>query len=219
MRILTFETTGKNVSAAIIDENGEIIFDKTEGAMNHLQRLLPMTEALMKRADVALCDISCIAVSAGPGSFTGIRIGVSTARALSQAMRVPCIPVPSLQAFVYNMDEPGGMACPVLDARRGQVYAGAFYLDGNSEIREAVNGGAYDYDEFMELVKKSAEAAGIEDLRFFGDGDQTAASVAKAALELYRRGMQCGYDELKPMYMRKAEAERKLEAELRTLKR
>jgi len=209
MHILAFETTGKNASVAVIGEDGGLALEKSEGEMNHLQSLIPMTELLMKNAGLTLKDITYIAVSAGPGSFTGIRIGVSTARALSQAMNIQCISVPSLPAFIYNMGEHTGMACPVLDARRGQVYAGAFYWEGH-EIQEAVSGGAYIYDEYMELVKKSSDKTGVRELRFFGDGDQTASSIARLALELYRRGNLTGYGDLKPIYMRKAEAERKL---------
>jgi len=219
MHILTFETTGKHASVACIDDNGNIFEEKSSNEMSHLQGLIPMTESLMRRAGLVLNDITCVAVSAGPGSFTGIRIGVSTARALAQANNLPCISVPSLQAFVYNMIDFSGMACPVLDARRGQVYAGAFFKDGEHYIHEAVSGGAYDYYEYMELVKISAAKTGISDLRFFGDGDQKASSVAKLAFSLYKQGRQTGYRDLMPIYMRKAEAERKLEAGLLHLKR
>ena len=208
MYILAFETTGKNASVACIDDKGSIVCESGDGVYNHLQSLMPMTQTLMTKNGIALKDIRCVAASVGPGSFTGIRIGVSTARAFAQAAGVPCISVPTLQTFVYNIPDYRGVCCPVFDARRGQIYGGAYSLGAEGEIQEVVTGGAYIRDDFLEILNRKTS-----DIKYFGDGAQSASSVAKLALELYKKGKQIDYQELIPQYMRKPEAERKLEAE------
>lgn len=228
MYILALETTGAHASAAIINEKGQVLEKRGQGVLNHLQYLMPMVKELLEESELQLSDMTAIAASKGPGSFTGIRIGVSSARALAQVLNAETIGVPTLKAFAYNMPEYGGLICPVFDARRNQVYAGAYKWEGG-EIREVVKGAPYSIDEFLEKVR-AAEEKGTETPLFFGDGTkaygdwfkaeeiapeevrlQTAASVAKLAMDMKQAGLVQTYEELKPDYMRKAEAERKLE--------
>jgi tRNA threonylcarbamoyladenosine biosynthesis protein TsaB len=257
MYILVFETTGKHASVACIDEAGNITFKKSENALSHLQSLMPMSELLMSECQLTIDDISSVAVSAGPGSFTGIRIGVATARAIAQAKGISCISVPTLESFVYNVEGFRGVVCPVFDARQSQIYAGGFNLksllprglpfmkeekhDDSLYTQEVVPGGAYGISEFLMKLHSKIGDFGFSEAMFFGDGielyrdeiekwqqssltgdiqisfapedkrEQTSSSVAKLALKLYNEGKQISYQDLKPIYMRKAEAERKLE--------
>ena len=224
MYILALETTGAHASVAIINEEGKVTEVKSEAVLNHLQHLMPMTQEVLEKAGLQLGDMTAIAASQGPGSFTGIRIGVSSARALAQVKGLETIAVPTLKAFAYNAPEFGGLICPVFDARRSQVFAGAYrWVDG--KIVEVVEGAPYTIDEFVE---KTAET-GLPRM-IFGDGVkaygdrfapeeiapeeirlQTAASAAKLAKDMYEEGQILHYEDLKPNYMRKAEAERKLE--------
>lgn len=224
MYILALETTGAHASAAIINEEGQIFDAHSEEVLNHLQSLMPMVQRLLRENGLELKDMDAIAASQGPGSFTGIRIGVSTARALAQVLKIKTIAVPTLKAFAYNMPDFDGLICPVFDARRSQVYAGAYrWRKGN--IEEVVKGAPYSIEAFLEQVN----AAGGSTL-FFGDGTkaysdyfkkeelapedcrlQNAVSVAKLAKDMKLAGLETEYEELKPNYMRKAEAERKLE--------
>jgi tRNA threonylcarbamoyladenosine biosynthesis protein TsaB len=259
MYILVFESTGKHASVACIDEAGNITFKKSENALSHLRSLMPMTDLLMTECQLTIDDISSVAVSSGPGSFTGIRIGVATARAIAQAKGISCISVPTLESFVYNMEDYRGVVCPVFDARQSQIYAGAYNLkslmpsgitfmkeakhDDSFRIQEVVTGGAYDINEYLTNLHSEIGDFGFSEIMFFGDGielfsaeitkwqqtsltgdirvsfapedkrEQTASSVAKLALKLYSEGKQISYSELKPTYMRKAEAERRLEVE------
>lgn len=237
MYILALETTGAHASAAIIDGKGQVLEKRGQGVLNHLQYLMPMVKDLAAESGLQLSDITAVAASQGPGSFTGIRIGVSSARALAQILNIPAIGVPTLKAFAYNMPEYSGLICPVFDARRSQVYAGAYRWQ-KGEIQEAVKGAPYSIDEFLEKVRAAdqnraacdngAEVSPIP--LFFGDGTkvygerfkeeelapeevrlQSAASVARLARDMMQAGQSAGYEELKPDYMRKAEAERKLE--------
>ena len=224
MYILALETTGPHASVAIINEEGKVVENSSDAVLNHLQHLMPMTQELLEKAGLQLGDMTAIAASQGPGSFTGIRIGVSSARALAQVMDMPTIAVPTLKSFAYNSPEFDGLICPVFDARRSQVFAGAYrWVDG--KIEEVVKGAPYSIDEFVE---KTA-ATGLPRM-IFGDGIkaygdhfspeeiapeeirlQVASSVAKLAKDMYEAGEAVHYELLKPDYMRKAEAERKLE--------
>lgn len=224
MYILALETTGAHASVAIIDDKGNVWERHSAGAMNHLRHLMPMTDQLLKERGLRLSDMTAVAASRGPGSFTGIRIGVSSARALAQVLDVKTIAVPTLKAFAYNMPDYRGLICPVFDARRGQVYGGAYKWE-DGKIVEIIPGAPYVMDEFLEKVKNTGE-----ETLFFGDGTesygnrfqkeelapeairfQSAASVAKLAKDMAEQGLTADYEALKPDYMRKAEAERKLE--------
>src|SRR5659263_433941 len=151
MYILAIETTGAAASVALINEKGVVTSEATAERLNHLQNLMLMTEKLLGNSKLSIGDVSCIGVSEGPGSFTGIRIGVSTARALSQALNIPIISVPTLKTFVYNIDYYKGIICPIFDARRNQVYSGAYVWDEEGiNITEKMQGDAYAISEILE---------------------------------------------------------------------
>ena len=122
MNILAIETTGAEASVAIINEQGQVIVETSTQKLNHLQHLMPMVEVLLEKSRLVIGDLSYIAVSEGPGSFTGIRIGVSSARALAQVLELQTISVPTLKSLAYNVPEYKGIICPIFDARRSQVY-------------------------------------------------------------------------------------------------
>ena len=244
MYILALETTGPKASAAIIDEKGLITDISGDELLSHLKSIMPMTRKLLERLGIAMSDITAVAASRGPGSFTGIRIGVSAARALGQVLSVPCISVPTLETFQYNLKDPvsqrsgspdkGIITCPVFDARRNQVYSGAYRKD-----QVLVPGGAYSLAEYLDLLKHALQDTPQDPgpISFFGDGIdryadsieawaretglairfapeeiryQQASSVAVMALKYYQAGLTVHYSQLKPEYMRLAEAERKL---------
>lgn len=239
MYILAIETTGASASVAVISEAGLLGMASSEERLNHLQNLMTMTNALLEERELAIGDITGIAVSEGPGSFTGIRIGVSTARGLAQALNIGVIPVPTLKAFVYNLENFKGIVCPVFDARREQIYGGAFSWNADeTEILERVAGAAYCLQDFLDRLEK--EATG-EEILFFGDGTavyetqisewlgkmekrgingtvapeevrfQKATSVAKLAMTMLKKEKMRNFEQVKPVYMRMAEAQRKLE--------
>ena len=247
MQLLTIETTGASASVALSDQAGNRILETSSERMNHLQNLMTMIQSVLKKRSLQISDVTAIAVSEGPGSFTGIRIGVSAARALAQALSLPVIPVPTLQSFVYQ--EPSGenfIVSPLFDARRSQVYAGPYRLadpaekedhSSNGGILPVVEGKAWDVREYLTRLAEQAD----REVRFYGDGTgvyekeiqecvetlagrgirgsigepenrfQRADSVSKLGMELMNAGKKVNYGQVKPVYMRKAEAERKLE--------
>lgn len=251
MYILAIETTGAEGSVALLqttqepgyeleyDENGKIKYKdriierKIKGQMSHLRELIPSIEAVLLLSGTSKEEITHIAVSVGPGSFTGIRIGVSTARALSQAMGLEtAISVPTLQGFLYKEEAErakaeGKVCCAVINARRGQVYG---MIDGY------LDDGPYMMTEVLELIKDRVFADGKQVI-FFGVGVDAYEAMIHEALDglgeyeladkEYRyqeayavaryaaanaRERSVSLAELLPDYMRKAEAEQKLEA-------
>lgn len=243
MFILGIETTGGEGSVCLLraenaacpgrSEAQIAASKKIEGSMSHLRELIPSISEVLSSAGVSKTEISYIAASAGPGSFTGIRIGVSTARALSQALGLEnAIAVPTLTAFMYKPEarhakKIGKAVCPIINARRGQVYG---RLDGYIED------GPYMMTEILTAIKEQVFSDGGEVI-FFGDGIdayesqindelaglgkysfaeastryQDAASVALCAAENLDKYLVRSED-LLPDYMRKAEAEQKLES-------
>ena len=250
MYILAIETTGPYGSTALLDEKGKVLgYEVSRGTMSHLKDLIPMIDTMLKKCGVAKDQIDLIAPSVGPGSFTGIRIGVSTARALCQALGIKAVPVPTLEAFCFKetaeaadtaaavpdtRDAAVGRTavCAIINARRGQVYG---MIDG------FVEPGPYMLTDVIEVYKSKMEPAGWR-LLFFGDGIDAYEKNIKEALgepgsgpsapfefapeaDRYQDAVSVGrwaakrirecavdFEELLPDYMRRAEAEQKLES-------
>lgn len=243
MNILAIETTGANASVAIINEKNHISEEISDRKLSHLQSLMPMVDNLLEKCQLSIADITHIAISEGPGSFTGIRIGMAAGKALAQALNLPVISVPTLGSFCFNVTDFKGLICPLFDARRKQVYGGAYYRDGNS-CAQAIADDAWDLEDFLFKVQEYSKEKSME-LLFFGDGAevykeairqwalsqnrllpnddmsrimanagqsrQRAASIAAAALKKALEGDTISCDRIKPVYLRKAEAERKLQ--------
>lgn len=240
MYILGIETTGAFASVALMKDDNIIGHVRGNDRFSHLQNLMPQVEGVVKENKLSIGDISALAVSCGPGSFTGIRIGVSSARALSQILDIPCAAVSSLEALALRVCEADNlkelaeervMICPILDARRGQVYGAGYYVKlcgGRVTLEEAIKSNPYTIEEFM------AKAEEANRILLFGDGSdvceekirnlrkkvtekapesiryQDAKSVAKLGAEIIKRTGGVKYLDVRPQYMRLAEAERKL---------
>jgi len=230
MYILAIETTGAFASVALMQDDKVLGHIQGGDRFSHLQNLMPQIDKVTKDNKLSINDIEVIAVSHGPGSFTGIRIGVATARALSQILNIPCVEVSSLEALTLRSckeNVAGKLICPILDARRSQVYGGGYYIN-DGELEETVKAGPYTIDEFMEAVSN------FDDVLFMGDGidtcgekilaarengvefcDETiryqdAVTVAQLGAKLLAAGKGKEYNDVQPEYMRIAEAERKL---------
>ena len=134
MRILALESSGLVASVAVVDGalDGKDARTIAEYTVNykktHSQTLLPMLDEVVKMTELSLDSNDAIAVAAGPGSFTGLRIGSATAKGLGLALDKPLIPVPTLEGLAYNLCGTDGIVCPIMDARRSQVYTGIYRL-------------------------------------------------------------------------------------------
>ncbi len=245
--ILSIETTGKYASTAIITKEGNssrIFLRKSDKEMNHLVDLMEIIDAVIKEAGLKISDIDLVSPCIGPGSFTGIRIGVSTARAMSQACKKGGVPVGTLRSMLENDIQRelkyDHYVCTTIYARRNQTYAALWKLDRNGNFQEILSQRQYMIDELLKLIS-SIDDIKSHPLIFYGDGSdeyydqieremtlskiqfeqapldiryQNAFGLAHAALSLIENGFEpVGYDEILPNYMRKTEAEMKLEQE------
>ena len=135
MRILALDSSGLVATVAIVEEaagNEQTIAEYTLNyKKTHSQTLLPMLDEIVKMTQLDLNEIDAIAAAAGPGSFTGLRIGSATAKGLGLALNKPLIHIPTLEGLAYNLCGTEKVVCPILDARRGQAYAGIYEFNGD----------------------------------------------------------------------------------------
>ena len=132
MKILAIDTSTDYLSLAVLD-NGKVLakfHQKT--SMRHSILLVPTIDKMLKRARLKVKDIDCFAISIGPGSFTGLRIGVTVIKGLAYALKKPVVAVPTLDVIAWNAQNFKGMICPVLDARKNKVYACIYRSDENA---------------------------------------------------------------------------------------
>ncbi len=135
MLILAFESSARAASVALV-EDGRLISQYSQcSALTHSRTLLPMAEDMLRNAGLSLGDVELLAVAQGPGSFTGIRIGVSMVKGLAWAGDKPCVGVSTLEAMAWHGLAAGGYVCPVMDARRAQVYNALFEIRGGRPVR------------------------------------------------------------------------------------
>ena len=227
MLILAFESSAKAASAALV-KDGQLLSQYTQcSALTHSRTLLPMGEDMLKNAELTLKDVDLIAVAHGPGSFTGIRIGVSMVKGLAWAGDKPCVGVSTLEAMAWHGLAVGGIICPVMDARRSQVYNALFRIEGGIPVRltedrpisledlsrevEALSQPVFLVGDGAELTYKYFIANNIscvmapENLRW-----QDAWGVAMAAQDKTPGTA----DSLLPVYLRLSQAERERQERL-----
>ena len=232
MKILGLDSSGLVASVAIVEDNdlkGEytVNYKKT-----HSQTLLPMLDEVAKMIELDLNSIDAIAVSGGPGSFTGLRIGSATAKGLGLALGKPLIRIPTVDALAYNLVGSRDMVCPLMDARRNQTYTGLYRFDGN-QMEIVKPQCAVGIDEIIAAVNEIGQA-----VVFLGDGvavfesyirenckvpfsfapahvnKQRAGAVAALGEIYYKEGKTETAEEHKPDYLRLSQAEReRLEGE------
>lgn len=227
MKILAFDCSGAGICAAVTDDEkllGEAVL---QSEVKHSVTLLPAIETLMSSCGVSMADIDVFAVTAGPGSFTGVRIGVSLLKGLAFGSNKPCISVSSLEALAYNLRGLDGVYVPVMDARRGQFYNALF--DGEKRLCE---------DRLITAEKLTEELEELGRIAYLcGDGSDIAQklvtygnlkkaperltcmsgySVAMCALNNYKNGVGMYTDtNIKPLYLRKSQAEREREERIK----
>ena len=225
MKTLALETSAKSVSVAVT-ENGTLLAQAYQDrGLTHSVTLMPLLDGMLKTAGLTLDDMDIIAVAQGPGSFTGIRIGVSAAKGLAWAKALPCCGVSTLEAMAYGVTDFEGVVVGAMDARRQQVYNALFRTENGRVTRLCA-----DRAVAMELVAE--ELAAIPEPKLIvGDGavllydflqkvgigcrlssplhrQQSAAGVALAAEHLAAQGLTCSAQELQPVYLRLSQAER-----------
>lgn len=233
MKILAIDTSGLVASVALVEDDvlrAEYIMNDKK---THSQTLLPMLEGLKEMIGLELDTVDAIAIAAGPGSFTGLRIGSATAKGLGLALHKPLVEVPTLEALAYNLYGTDKLVCPMMDARRSQVYTGLYEYK--------LQGEGYELYTLREqcVVEVAQIADACNDLGreviFLGDGvpvyetqirerinvpyslapahvnRQRAGSVAALGAVYAARGRMVSAAEHQPIYLRKSQAERERE--------
>jgi len=226
MNILALETSAKAASCALLSDGVLIAEFFTNAGLTHSETVMPMVKSMMDCANRDLRCIDVFAAGVGPGSFTGLRIGISAVKGMALALDKPCCAVSTLEALAYNLLSFSGVIVPLMDARRGQVYT-ALFRNENGRVTRLCDDGAIGIDEVYEKLKDftdpvmlvgdgaslyHAELSGKLPNVLLAPGNllhQRAGSVAYAARQkLEHRGVTCTADDLAPVYLRLPQAER-----------
>lgn len=232
MRMLALDSSGLAASVALVEEKDGMAETVAEFTVNykktHSQTLLPMLDGMARMVELDLASVDAVAVAAGPGSFTGLRIGSATAKGLGLALKKPLVAVPTLEGLAYNLYGTKKLVCPIMDARRGQVYTGIYEFLG--ERLHVLQGSMAVCIEDLGAQLKAYQ----RDVIFLGDGvpvfgtrlkedilkgerisfapahlnRQRAAAVAALGICYYKEGKIQAAAEYTPDYLRLSQAER-----------
>lgn len=232
MKIIAIDSSSQVASVAILTDDIITAEYTVNHKITHSQTLMPMLDEVVRMTETDLSTVDAIAVSGGPGSFTGLRIGSATGKGLAQALDIPIIHIPTLEGMAYNAYGFDGIICPIMDARRSQVYTGIYsFSDGEMEV--LMDGCAISIEELVERITdfdveilfigdgipvfKEYLISRLSDRAVFAPANmnrQRAASVAALAAKYYEQGLTVEACEHLPEYLRSSQAEREREAKL-----
>lgn len=228
MRILGIESSSLVASVAIVEDGVTMAEYSANFKKTHSQTLLPMIDSMVNLLGIDLSTIDAIAISGGPGSFTGLRIGSATAKGLGLALNKPLIHIPTLDGTAYNLFGASGLICPIMDARRNQVYTGIYRFE--KEFQVVMEQDAMDMGELIDKLNEMGER-----VIFLGDGvpvhekriaeqmtvpydlapahvnRQRASAIATLGAQYFAEGKIQDAADHGPDYLRKSQAERERE--------
>ncbi len=229
IKILALDSTAE-VSSVCVCEDERLVCEVTVNTGNtHSQTLLPAVEQALRMAEMSVNDIDVFACSTGPGSFTGVRIGVATVKGIAYGKDKPCVSVSTLEALAYNLIGNDGLICPVMNARRSQVYNALFKCENGMLTRLcddralAIAELDEELSQWSENVYLSGDGYGITEKAFIKtklsyvperQRYQSAYSVAQIALKKYCLGECVDDAALVPIYLRPSQAERERQERL-----
>ena len=225
MKILSLETSAKSVSASVTEGGKLLAYSYQSTGLTHSRTLMPMVEAMLKNSDLSLSDMGAVAVAVGPGSFTGLRIGVAAAKGLAWAQELPCCGVSTLEAMAQNAAHMDSLVICAMDARRSQIY-NALFLASHGQLTRLAPDRAIALCELYEEIKDDPRPKIIvgdgaqlthdylcqkdvvcemapEQIRF-----QNAAGVGFLAQKAPQDGALISAQEICPVYLRLSQAER-----------
>ncbi len=235
MKILAIETSGQVCGAALAEDDQLVAEYNLQFKVTHSQILVPQMETIREMTKLDLSTIDAVALTKGPGSFTGVRIGAATAKGLGLALGKPLIPVPTVDAIAYNLFGTGALICPLMDARRSQVYTGIYTFDPACGKMKVLRGQcAVSVEEIAGALNVMGKETGKTAI-LLGDGApvyaeslktlleipyvfaplhlsrQRASSTAALAMERWRAEGEEAFvsaDDFRPEYLRLSQAER-----------
>ena len=222
MKILSIDTASDLCTVAVLEDKNCINEIIVNDARNHSEKIMPVIEQALQETNLNLKDIDLFVCDKGPGSFTGIRIGVGTVLAFQDSLNIPCVGISSLEALAYNVKQ-DGLICSLIDAKNNNVYIGLFQLEneeytrlGNLEFK-TIDEALYILKEFItpitfvgdgSVTHKSILEATFNNCLFADKNELSSYSLGIAGFETYKKGVQTS---LMPLYLRKSQAERTLE--------
>ena len=222
MKILSIDTASDLCTVALLEDENCIKEIIIKDARNHSEKIMPVIEQIMQETNSNLKEINLVVCDKGPGSFTGIRIGVGTVLAFQDSLNIPCVGISSLEALSYNVKQ-DGIICSLINAKNNNVYLGLYKLE-NNEYFQLGNLEFKTIDEAISILKQYTSP-----ITFVGDGaithrdllqthfenclftdknELSSYSLGVAGLNTYKKGIQTS---LMPLYLRKSQAERALE--------
>ena len=225
MKIIALESSAITASVAVTEDDRLLAQSFQNSGLTHSATLMPMVADLLKNTGLTLEEMDVVAVAAGPGSFTGVRIGVAAAKGLAWPEDKPCAPCSTLESMAWQCAHMGGEICAAMDARRSQVYCARFFAE-NGELKRLTEDQAVGLDELAEEVRASGrpqtlvgDGAHLVQKALEGQGlpcvlmpphliYQTAWGVARAALRLAKEGKLVSAAAMAPSYHRLSQAER-----------
>ncbi|WP_010246732.1 tRNA (adenosine(37)-N6)-threonylcarbamoyltransferase complex dimerization subunit type 1 TsaB [Acetivibrio cellulolyticus] len=232
MKVLAIDTSTVVAAVALMDGEKLLGEYSLNNKKTHSQKLMVMVKEILTDLEIKPADIDVFAASIGPGSFTGLRIGVTTAKAMAYATSKPVIGVPTLDALAYNVVTSSLIICPILDARNNQVFT-ALYETKDNKIERITEYIGVPVSELVQIIKEknrkvifTGDAIDLHKDFFISELDgncefaplsvrlQRASSVAEIALKMAKDGKTESSFELVPFYLRKSQAERELEKKL-----
>lgn len=228
MNVLCIDSSGPVCGVAVLRE-GKVRFEAaTDTGKTHSQQLMPLVELALEISGLVPRELDLIAAVAGPGSFTGVRIGIAAAKGLAAPFGIPCVPLNALEVLAEDARAVDGLICPILDARAGQVYCAAFRQEGG-ELRRVHPDAALKLDEWLAKLTGGAQDGDAISPYFLGDGIEVHRDAIRRALPgarfatpatagiragcggilaLRRVGEAVPGSELVPLYLRAPQAER-----------
>lgn len=220
MLCLALDCSAKAASAALV-KDGQLLAQYFQNSgLTHSRTLLPIVNNILANSELTLDDIDTVAISHGPGSFTGLRIGISTVKGLCWGRNIPCRGVSTLEAMAYNLIHNAGLICCVMDARRNQVYNALFLSDGE-KLTRLCDDRAISLEQLDAELEKYGKTAYL-----VGDGTDLCSRELKysalvvppqqlkmqcaygVAMVAVNSGIDCSAAELTPSYLRLSQAER-----------
>jgi tRNA threonylcarbamoyl adenosine modification protein YeaZ len=233
MKVLAIDSSGVVTSVAVVEDHRLISEYTIDHKKTHSQTLMPMIEVMNNSIELEMESLDAIAVAAGPGSFTGLRIGAATAKGLAFALSIPIVSVPTLDGLAYNIYNQAGIICPIMDAKRNQVYT-AIYEYKAFKLTKLEDYMATDIKELLQIINNLNRPVifngdGVETFREVIEDQvldafsfapphlmkQKASSIGALAIEYAREGKVQTANEFAPFYLRKSQAEREYEERIK----
>ncbi|KXZ39082.1 tRNA threonylcarbamoyl adenosine modification protein YeaZ [Alkalithermobacter thermoalcaliphilus JW-YL-7 = DSM 7308] len=223
MKVLGIDTSSKVAAVAIMDEDkliGEYIINSNK---SHSEKLMPIIQEIFSQCNLTVDDIDLVAVCIGPGSFTGLRIGVATAKSIAHSKQIPIVCVNSLETLAFNMNLSKGIICPIIDAQRNDVYTSKYTWENNSllciedisvkNIDVLIDQIKDRYEQIIvvgdavDIHKEKLESLNNIYISPNSHKVPRASSVCQIALEKYKNNIIDDYMTANPLYIRKSQAE------------